>query len=221
MFWSIVRDDGVRTSDVSPKSNEPARVALAVADTFPASDSRRIRRQRTSRSGPAIHSTGAEPPRNCTQQRIHYRAAKEAGQTIEAASPELVAGNHLLAKLVFHQIRPRIRSTVMRGPNCPPEQPQRLRTPIAPPDIASPVIDCAARLQLQLSPQPECIREVQFCAELHPRARFISGDRNCGLGFASMLLGMGSSGSTFNEQPLSIFRFYNAALNRQPWPSLT
>lgn len=91
----------------------------------------------------AIHGTGAEPPRYCTQQRIHYRAAKEAGQTIEAASPELVAGNHLLAKLVFHQIRPRIRSTVMGGRNCPPEQPQRLRTPIAPPDIAAAVIDCA------------------------------------------------------------------------------
>ena len=91
----------------------------------------------------AIHGNGAEPPRYCSHQRIHYRAAKEAGQTIEVASPELIAGNHLLARLVFQQIRPRSRSAVIGGQCCSPEEPQRARTAIASPDIASPVMDCA------------------------------------------------------------------------------
>ena len=90
-----------------------------------------------------IHDNGAEPPRYCNHQRIHYRAAKEASQTIEVASPELIAGNHLLAKLVFQQIRPRNRSTVMAGQNCSPEEPQRTRTAIESLDIASPVIGFA------------------------------------------------------------------------------
>jgi hypothetical protein len=91
----------------------------------------------------AIHSSGAEPPRYWDQQRIHYRAAKEASQTIEVVSPELIAGNHLLARLVFQQIRPRSRSAVMGGQNCSPEEPQHARTPIASPDVISPIIGCA------------------------------------------------------------------------------
>ena len=91
----------------------------------------------------AIHRNGAEPPRYRNHQRIHYRAAKEANQTIEVASPELIAGNHLLARLVLQQIRPRSRSEVMRGHNCSPEETQLARTPIASSDIASPVIGSA------------------------------------------------------------------------------
>ena len=91
----------------------------------------------------AIHSSGAEPPRYWDQQRIHYQAAKEASQTIEVVSPELIAGNHLLARLVFQQIRPRSRSAVMGGQNCSPEKPQGARTPIAAPDIAGPGMRCA------------------------------------------------------------------------------
>jgi hypothetical protein len=91
----------------------------------------------------AIHSSGAEPPRSWDQQYIPYRAAKEASQTIEVVGPELIAGNHLLARLVFQQIRPRSRSAVMGGRNCSPEQPQHARTPIGSPDITSPIISCA------------------------------------------------------------------------------
>jgi hypothetical protein len=91
----------------------------------------------------AIHGNGAEPLRYWNHQRIHYQAAKQAGQTIEVVSPELIAGNHLLARLVFQQIRPRSRSAVMEGQNGSPEERQRTRTPIAAPDIASPVIGCA------------------------------------------------------------------------------
>jgi hypothetical protein len=91
----------------------------------------------------AIHGNGAEPPRYRNHQRIHYRAAKEADQTIEVASPELIAGNHLLARLVFQQIRPRSRSAVLRRQNCSPEETQPACTPIASPDIAWPVTGCA------------------------------------------------------------------------------
>jgi hypothetical protein len=91
----------------------------------------------------AIHSNGAEPPRYRNHQRNHYRAAKDASQTIAVASPELIAGNHLLARLVFQQIRPHNRSSVMGGQSCSPEEPQRARTAIASPDIASPVMGCA------------------------------------------------------------------------------
>lgn len=96
-----------------------------------------------SASAAAIHGNGAEPPRYCSHQPIHYRAAKEATQTIEVACAELIAGNHVLARLVFQQIRPRSRSAVMGGQNCSPEGLPRARTPIASPDIASPVIGCA------------------------------------------------------------------------------
>jgi hypothetical protein len=91
----------------------------------------------------AIHSSGAEPPRYWDQQRIHYPAAKEASQTIEVVSPELIAGNHLLARLVFQQIRPRRRSAVTGGQKRSPEEPQHAHTPIQSPDIASPVMGCA------------------------------------------------------------------------------
>lgn len=94
-------------------------------------------------SAAAVHGNGAEPPRYRTHQNIHHRTTKEASQTIEMASPELIAGNHLLARLVFQRIRPCSRSTVIGGQNCSPEQPQGACTPSASPDIASPVISCA------------------------------------------------------------------------------
>jgi hypothetical protein len=91
----------------------------------------------------AIHGNGAELPRYCNHQRIPCRAAKEAGQTIEVASPGLIAGNHLWARLVFQQIRPLCRSAVTGVQNCSPEKPQGARTPIAAPDIAGPGMGCA------------------------------------------------------------------------------
>lgn len=105
----------------------------------------------------AIHGNGAEPPRYRNHQRIHYRAAKEADQMIEVASPELIAGNHLLARLVFQQIRPRSWSAVLRQ-NCSPEETQPTRTPIASPDIASPVTGCAeTSVPAQVPPAVEAL----------------------------------------------------------------
>ena len=88
----------------------------------------------------AIGGNGAEPARCWTRQSIHYRAAKQAGPTTEVVSPELIVGNHLLARLVFQRIRPRSRSGVMGGQSCSPDEPQRARTAIAPPNLASPLI---------------------------------------------------------------------------------
>lgn len=90
----------------------------------------------------AVHGNGADH-RDCNHQRIHDRAAKKASQMVEVVSPELIAGNHLLARLVFQRIRPRSRSAVMGRRNCSAEESQRARTPIASADIASPVIGCA------------------------------------------------------------------------------
>jgi hypothetical protein len=106
----------------------------------------------------ATNGNGAEPPRYCNQQRIYCQSAKEASQTIEAASPELIAGNHLLARLVFQQIRPRNRSSaVIGGQSRSPEEPQLARTPIASPDIASPVIGCAEVSAAALIPPMETL----------------------------------------------------------------
>jgi hypothetical protein len=91
----------------------------------------------------AVHDNDAGRPRYRTHQNIHHRAAKEASQTIEMAGPELIAGNHLLARLVFQRIRPCSRSAVIGGQNCSPEQAQGGCTPSASSDIVSPVIGCA------------------------------------------------------------------------------
>jgi hypothetical protein len=84
----------------------------------------------------AISGNGVEPARSWTHQSIQCRAAQQSGPTTEMASPALIAGSHLLARLVFQRIRPRSRS----GQSCSPDEPQRVRTPIAPPNIASPLI---------------------------------------------------------------------------------
>ena len=106
----------------------------------------------------AIHGNGAEPSRYRNHQRIHYWAANGANQTIEVASPELIAGNHLLARLVFQQIRPHSRSAVMGGQNCSPEETQPTRTLIASPDIASPVTGCAeTSVPAQVPPAVEAL----------------------------------------------------------------
>jgi hypothetical protein len=143
MVWSILRGEGVRSS-MSRRQTSNRRelllpsLVLSRQQTVVASDA-----SVPPAPAGAIHCNDAEPPRYRNHQRIHYRAAKEASQTIEVASPELIAGNHLLARLVFQQIRPHSRSAVMRGHNCSPEETQLARTPIASSDIASPVMGSA------------------------------------------------------------------------------
>src|SRR5690349_10675903 len=54
----------------------------------------------------ATGDNDAEPARSGARQSIQCRA-KQAGPTTEMASPELIAGGHVLARLVFQRIRPR------------------------------------------------------------------------------------------------------------------
>ena len=81
----------------------------------------------------------AESARSWARQSIQWRAAKQAAPTTEVASPELIAGSHLLARLVFQRIRPRSRSGRMGARSCSPDESQHARTPIAPRNIASPL----------------------------------------------------------------------------------
>jgi hypothetical protein len=88
----------------------------------------------------ATNGSGAEPTRCWARQSIQCRAAKQAGPTTEMPSPDLIAGNHLLARLVFQRVRPRSRPGGMEEQSCSPDEPLRARTPIAPPNMASPLI---------------------------------------------------------------------------------
>ena len=87
-----------------------------------------------------------EPPGGWTRHSTHYRAAKRASQTAEVATPvatpELIAGNHILARLVFQRIRPHNHAGTIGGQSCPKE-PQHARPLITPPDMASPPRGCA------------------------------------------------------------------------------
>src|SRR6516225_9021536 len=101
MFCDILEGNGVRTSDVSPTSNEPARVALAVADTRPASESRHIGPSVPTSSVAAIDGNSGnrrEVGRDIVRHRL---AARQTSQTTEVTIPEFLAGNHLLTRLIF------------------------------------------------------------------------------------------------------------------------
>jgi hypothetical protein len=94
-------------------------------------------------SGPAmtINSKAGEPPNAWVPHSTHCRPAEQAGQTTEAIA-ELVAGNQLLARLVFRRIRPCSHAGMAGGQNCSPDELQRSRAPIAPRDIATSLIKC-------------------------------------------------------------------------------
>ena len=110
------------------------------------------RHQRAAVFGPsvppptAINGKAGEPPGGWTRLSTHYRAAKQVSQTTEVATsqatPEFITGNHLLARLVFQRIRPHNHAGMIGGQSCPNE-PQHVRAPIAPPEMASPLRGCA------------------------------------------------------------------------------
>ncbi len=94
-------------------------------------------------SGPAmaINDKAGQPSNAWTRHSTHCRATEQAGQTIEGSIAELIAGNRLLAQLVFQRIRPCSQAGMIDGQSCSPEL-QRSRAPIAPPDIATSLIKC-------------------------------------------------------------------------------
>lgn len=89
-------------------------------------------------SGPtiAINGKAGEPPSAWTRHSTHCRAAEQAGQTSEVAIPELIAGNQLLAGLVFRRIRPRAHSGLTGGQSCSPDELQRACATLAPLDMS-------------------------------------------------------------------------------------
>ena len=89
----------------------------------------------------AINGEAGELPEAWTRHDAHYRASKQANQTTEVA--ELIARNHLLARLVLQRIRPRTHSGMIGGQGCSPDEPQQARAPIAPLHITTPLIHCA------------------------------------------------------------------------------
>jgi hypothetical protein len=75
-----------------------------------------------------------------TLHRTHCRAAEQAGQTTEGAIAEIAA--RLLARLVFHRIRPCGHAGMIGGQNCSSDELQGSRAPIVPPDLAMSLIKC-------------------------------------------------------------------------------
>lgn len=90
----------------------------------------------------AINGKVGEPPGGWTRHITQSRAAKQASQTTEVATPELTAGIHVLARLVFQRIRPHNHTGMIGGQSCP-DEPRPARAPIAPPDMASSLRGCA------------------------------------------------------------------------------
>ena len=95
---------------------------------------------------PAAAIKAGEPPGAWARLSTHQRAAKQASQMTQAATPvatrEFIAGIHILAKLVFRQIRPRDHAGMIGGQSCPNET-QHACAPIASPDMALPRRACA------------------------------------------------------------------------------
>jgi len=96
----------------------------------------------------ATNGDGAKPARLWARLSIQCRTTKQAGPTTKMAGPELIAGSHLLARLVFQRIRPRSRSGGLKEQSCSADEPNQVRTPIAPRNIASPL---AGRVEASVS----------------------------------------------------------------------
>jgi hypothetical protein len=77
-----------------------------------------------------------------TRRTTHCHPPKQTSQKIEGASVALIAGNDLLARLIFQRIRPRTHSGMMCGQSSPHEL-RPTRAPITSPDIPTPLVNCA------------------------------------------------------------------------------
>lgn len=90
-----------------------------------------------------IHGKTVELPEAPTRHTTHCRPAKQTPQTADGATAALIAGNHLLAQLVFQRIRLRTRHETTSEQTSSPHELQRTRPAIAPPDVAAPAVTCA------------------------------------------------------------------------------
>jgi hypothetical protein len=96
-------------------------------------------------AGPTEIARGetGEPPEAWTRHTTHCNPAKQTTETIEGATAALIAGNHLLAQLVFLRIRPGRHRGTTNEQTGSPHKVQRTRPLIAPPDVAAPHVKCA------------------------------------------------------------------------------
>lgn len=90
-----------------------------------------------------VHGEPEEPPEAWTRHTTRCLPAKQTTQTIEGATAALIAGNHLLAQLVFLRIRPGTHRGTTSEQTGYPHKVQRTRPMIAPPDVAALPVRCA------------------------------------------------------------------------------
>lgn len=90
-----------------------------------------------------------EPAETWPRRTTHCRLAKQTTQTIEATILALIAGDHLLARLIIQRIRPRPHSGMISGQSCSPHELQRIHAAIASPDMTTPLVNCADPVLMQ------------------------------------------------------------------------
>jgi hypothetical protein len=90
-----------------------------------------------------IRGKTEEPSEAPACHTTHRRPAQQTTQPTEGATAALIAGNHLLAQLVFQRIRPRTRRETTSEQASSPHELQRTRSVITPPDVAAPAVTCA------------------------------------------------------------------------------
>jgi hypothetical protein len=119
-------------------------------------------------SGPAVAIKGkmGESPEAWTCHCTHYRQAKQASPTAEARITELIAENHLWARLVFQRIRPRTHSGMIGGQTRSSEELEVTRAPVAPPNTATPLVKC---LEAPIAPAIEIVftQLARRCLRIH------------------------------------------------------
>ena len=86
-----------------------------------------------------IRGKTEEPARHATRRR----PAQQTTQPTEGPTAALIAGNHLLAQLVFQRIRPRTRRETTSEQTSSPHELQRTRSAVALPDVLAPAVTCA------------------------------------------------------------------------------
>ena len=87
-----------------------------------------------------ISDNAGEPAEAWTRPATHCSPAKQISPRIEGAIVALIAGNDLLARLIFRRIRPRTHSGRMGGQSSPHEL-RRTRAASTPPDITMSPLD--------------------------------------------------------------------------------
>ena len=89
-----------------------------------------------------IPGKAGEPAEAWTRRTTHCRPAKQTSQTIEGAIVALIAGNDVLARVIFQRIRPRTHSGMISEQSRSPQELQRTSAAIASPDTTTPLVNC-------------------------------------------------------------------------------